>query len=134
MGVDIAKPMCRYSKCCIELAGHVLVSNQCSQLDDRLIVEVLPQIRDNLCIDLTLAVSHCSCVAQGCLFLLAEERGLLDGEQGIKFFRRGAAFQTAKGVKVDAKITAINAVSYTHLRAHETRHDLVCRLLLEKKK
>src|SRR5450756_2835788 len=25
-------------------------------------------------------------------------------------------------------------VSYTHIRAHETRHDLVCRLLLEKKK
>src|SRR5450756_2813469 len=29
---------------------------------------------------------------------------------------------------------AYNPVSYTHLRAHETRHDLVCRLLLEKKK
>src|SRR5450756_1119306 len=29
---------------------------------------------------------------------------------------------------------AYMAVSYTHLRAHETRHDLVCRLLLEKKK
>src|SRR5665648_1174841 len=28
----------------------------------------------------------------------------------------------------------IESVSYTHLRAHETRHDLVCRLLLEKKK
>src|SRR5450756_539148 len=26
------------------------------------------------------------------------------------------------------------SVSYTHLRAHETRHDLVCRLLLAKKK
>ncbi len=26
------------------------------------------------------------------------------------------------------------AVSYTHLRAHETRGNLVCRLLLEKKK
>src|SRR5450759_3547625 len=26
----------------------------------------------------------------------------------------------------------IGSVSYTHLRAHETRHDLVCRLLLEK--
>src|SRR5450756_705217 len=26
-----------------------------------------------------------------------------------------------------------DAVSYTHLRAHETRHDLVCRLLLDKK-
>src|SRR5659263_505721 len=30
--------------------------------------------------------------------------------------------------------TSIISVSYTHLRAHETRHDLVCRLLLEKKK
>src|SRR5450756_1301993 len=28
---------------------------------------------------------------------------------------------------------ADHPVSYTHLRAHETRHDLVCRLLLEKK-
>src|SRR5450756_1086201 len=28
----------------------------------------------------------------------------------------------------------VMSVSYTHLRAHETRHDLVCRLLLEKKK
>src|SRR5450756_2947611 len=30
--------------------------------------------------------------------------------------------------------TYVSTVSYTHLRAHETRHDLVCRLLLEKKK
>src|SRR5674476_659585 len=29
---------------------------------------------------------------------------------------------------------AIAAVSYTHLRAHETGRNLVCRLLLEKKK
>ena len=31
-------------------------------------------------------------------------------------------------------ITALVPVSYTHLRAHETVLDLVCRLLLEKKK
>src|SRR5450756_2653188 len=31
-------------------------------------------------------------------------------------------------------LVPITPVSYTHLRAHETRHDLVCRLLLEKKK
>src|SRR5665648_426797 len=31
-------------------------------------------------------------------------------------------------------LAAFEPVSYTHLRAHETRHDLVCRLLLEKKK
>src|SRR5665648_1154147 len=34
----------------------------------------------------------------------------------------------------NGSLTWLNAVSYTHLRAHETRHDLVCRLLLEKKK
>src|SRR5450756_2913476 len=45
-----------------------------------------------------------------CMIADAEERGLIDEE------------------------TTIVAVSYTHLRAHETRHDLVCRLLLEKKK
>ena len=33
-----------------------------------------------------------------------------------------------------AKVGGIQAVSYTHLRAHETVLDLVCRLLLEKKK
>ena len=32
------------------------------------------------------------------------------------------------------RLEKAGAVSYTHLRAHETRHDLVCRLLLEKKK
>ena len=31
-------------------------------------------------------------------------------------------------------LSTVNAVSYTHLRAHETVLDLVCRLLLEKKK
>src|SRR5659263_733391 len=33
-----------------------------------------------------------------------------------------------------SKLSGPLPVSYTHLRAHETRHDLVCRLLLEKKK
>ena len=32
------------------------------------------------------------------------------------------------------KIFALEAVSYTHLRAHETPEHIVCRLLLEKKK
>ena len=31
-------------------------------------------------------------------------------------------------------LNRIQPVSYTHLRAHETRGNLVCRLLLEKKK
>ena len=33
-----------------------------------------------------------------------------------------------------APTVSLSAVSYTHLRAHETPEHLVCRLLLEKKK
>src|SRR5450756_1737501 len=40
-------------------------------------------------------------------------------------------FSIVNGAKPGPVLTP---VSYTHLRAHETRHDLVCRLLLEKKK
>src|SRR5678816_481414 len=36
--------------------------------------------------------------------------------------------------KVSGGLHGVGAVSYTHLRAHETPEHLVCRLLLEKKK
>ena len=36
-------------------------------------------------------------------------------------------------VLIDLKTGKLTPVSYTHLRAHETVLDLVCRLLLEKK-
>ena len=37
-------------------------------------------------------------------------------------------------VVIDWTADGLTSVSYTHLRAHETVLDLVCRLLLEKKK
>src|SRR5450756_289273 len=54
----------------------------------------------------------------------------------------GERVRTARVLADDLPVTADalaagtspTPVSYTHLRAHETRHDLVCRLLLEKKK
>src|SRR5450756_2769977 len=45
---------------------------------------------------------------------------------------RGGLHQHA--VRDHGRRRGLRPVSYTHLRAHETRHDLVCRLLLEKKK
>ena len=39
-----------------------------------------------------------------------------------------------KGWNVAVSARRVEPVSYTHLRAHETCADLVCRLLLEKKK
>src|SRR5659263_69915 len=46
--------------------------------------------------------------------------------------RRGLSALPATPATLGAYLTAAvtEAVSYTHLRAHETRHDLVCRLLL----
>ena len=40
----------------------------------------------------------------------------------------------AKWMATAKNSSTMMAVSYTHLRAHETVLDLVCRLLLEKKK
>ena len=56
--------------------------------------------------------------------------GQKPGEALCALHKHGKPFGVA-GADVEA---LPGAVSYTHLRAHETRHDLVCRLLLEKKK
>ena len=49
--------------------------------------------------------------------------------------RVAAAHAAEPGVEPgEGHAAAVEAVSYTHLRAHETVLDLVCRLLLEKKK
>ena len=44
------------------------------------------------------------------------------------------AKKNREALKDRTRLHSINSVSYTHLRAHETEADLVCRLLLEKKK
>src|SRR5665648_763846 len=65
--------------------------------------------------------------------MLAEElRSQAPGDLDWVFFVNSGseAMETAQKIAVQYW----RAVSYTHLRAHETRHDLVCRLLLEKKK
>ncbi|CUX55647.1 Fumarate hydratase class II [Clostridium sp. C105KSO15] len=59
---------------------------------------------------------------------------ILDGRLHEQF--RVDVIQGGAGTSsnMNANEVIANPVSYTHLRAHETRHDLVCRLLLEKKK
>src|SRR5450756_3014056 len=63
--------------------------------------------------------------------LICSVDGLKGFEDAIK-----ASFPKAEIQKcvVHQIRNSTKSVSYTHLRAHETRHDLVCRLLLEKKK
>src|SRR5665648_1156383 len=56
----------------------------------------------------------------------------VDADRDRERHRRPAR-ELRHGQSVPASAQQV-AVSYTHLRAHETRHDLVCRLLLEKKK
>src|SRR5450756_1291222 len=68
---------------------------------------------------------------------------VLDGNR-IRVFGRNLGIDNlaaagSNGTSLEALIRPADlalshdSVSYTHLRAHETRHDLVCRLLLEKK-
>ena len=63
--------------------------------------------------------------AAGYAIVIVTNNGV--AEQQLKLVRCGF------DVLVDAMVTS-EAVSYTHLRAHETVLDLVCRLLLDNKK
>src|SRR5450756_76099 len=96
------------------MSVHARQTSRTRELRERL--ELLQQ-RGNFFLDLDdqlrIAELHPQFVALTC-----HQRQLLD------FFTSRVSFGT----------TLFRAVSYTHLRAHETRHDIVCRLLLEKKK
>ena len=60
---------------------------------------------------------------------LYETNGTLAFQQDVGFEIQGDCTRA-----MPQKSLEIKTVSYTHLRAHETVLDLVCRLLLEKKK
>ena len=61
----------------------------------------------------------------------AKQTFLVHGEYDTQ--QEFAAYLGKAGLKKISIPQEGEAVSYTHLRAHETREDLVCRLLLEKK-
>ena len=57
----------------------------------------------------------------------------VDGELFKEYYGSASDFNKGEYRHVEGK-RILEPVSYTHLRAHETVLDLVCRLLLEKKK
>ena len=63
---------------------------------------------------------------------------LTTAPEGFEYYRvcdQEGVCQVVRGMWAAQHLTEdIRAVSYTHLRAHETLRYLVCRLLLEKKK
>ena len=60
---------------------------------------------------------------------------LIETGNTIKALEEAKNFNSQNKNNLDGiKLLAYTSVSYTHLRAHETSQDLVCRLLLEKKK
>ena len=64
--------------------------------------------------------------------LVIDTKMIGTGKVKITLLKDGTALQSTEGV-LDGE-TQFVPVSYTHLRAHETVLDLVCCLLLEKKK
>ena len=65
--------------------------------------------------------------------MLAQQPRRLLGRQALDRFRQAVGFNQRPPAGA-VHIEVPQPVSYTHLRAHETVLDLVCRLLLEKKK
>ena len=58
-----------------------------------------------------------------------------EAHPGPATFTQSSSFSCGAGLQSESRMLLCCApVSYTHLRAHETVLDLVCRLLLEKKK
>src|SRR5450756_915910 len=69
-------------------------------------------------------------------FMRQAQQALRDGklDDALGVYQKELATNPNSVPANNAAGTVLDPVSYTHLRAHETRHDLVCRLLLEKKK
>src|SRR5450756_813658 len=75
------------------------------------------------CIELLSHPSALSLASQGCLACASVYFPVMQKAQKVERARLSVAVPLAQHRRQCAK-----AVSYTHLRAHETRHDLVCRL------
>src|SRR5450756_2774822 len=63
----------------------------------------------------------------------AGEKGRVRAESFADHYSQARQFYVSQTAHEQAHIASalvFEPVSYTHLRAHETRHDLVCRLLL----
>ena len=71
---------------------------------------------------------------KGCRLILETYVGTFIGLLARDGRNMPSARSTAAVMESQRRGDPTTAVSYTHLRAHETREDLVCRLLLEKKK
>ena len=95
-------------------------------------VQVGPGITDSLKRQgLPLNLMAAAVVVLGVIMTLAVSKaGAIDIKAAVGLYS-GAVTNTPS---LGAAQQALKAVSYTHLRAHETVLDLVCRLLLEKKK
>ena len=77
-------------------------------------------------------------IADFCNLHEVEVQGIADGEvaKGIKAYNPIISGQLSREeIELSSKDQSrpLETVSYTHLRAHETGRNLVCRLLLEKK-
>src|SRR5665648_652435 len=74
-----------------------------------------------------------SCIGEAAHQSRADDHAVGKG-RNLRGLGTGGDTESDTDRRVGHQASPGDPVSYTHLRAHETRHDLVCRLLLEKKK
>src|SRR5674476_1179647 len=97
---------------------------------DGLNIEILTCIAFKALVEHALIRNLC-----GTVFSCDDDHGTLVGGRGAVRVHGVAVYEHCVGESpFGIQSQYIGAVSYTHLRAHETGRNLVCRLLLEKKK
>src|SRR5450756_3076052 len=74
-----------------------------------------------------------SCSVSSCHSWTRPQHGTRCTRRSLRRHRLQELSRRERSAQAHLLLLSPLAVSYTHLRAHETRHDLVCRLLLEKK-
>src|SRR5450756_172506 len=120
------------------IAGLEAISSGEIRIGDRVVNDLLPKDRDVAMVFQNYALYLHMTVYDNLAFGLRNKK---IREADIKIAIDRAADILGLGELMQRKPRQLSGgqqqrvapVSYTHLRAHETRHDLVCRLLLEKK-
>ena len=104
---DPAEPLRRYAQRAVELAGHVLDSDERGELDDPIIIEVVLHPLNEILLDLPAAECHRIGVFEGGPLPLVEEIAAPPICERCDFVDGDASLQERGGIENDTEAAAI---------------------------
>src|SRR5665647_2050646 len=104
----MAKPLRRDIQCSVELAGEVLKSNQRSEFDDGVVIEMTFKVRHQLCIHLAISVGNSLGVGQRRFDACIEQWGIFKLRQGGQVCFSETTLEAGGGVDVDTESAPVD--------------------------